>query len=325
MKIIVTGATGSLGGAIVRHLAKKGHQIIACGTLPEPPKELQNIADYLEIDITGTFELPDADVCIHAAALSDDKAAYPDLHKTNVDGTLNVMKATTNCPHFVYVSSSSVYVPSPELLTEEDAGGTKKIKLSLYGKSKWAAENLIRQNPMHKHIDILRPRALYGPGDKMILPRMLKMEKNGALQVPGGLIAKISMTHYENFNHALDLCLATPKAGIRTYNISDSNSYVLIDVMRKFTRSFYGKTLPEKKTPIALLKFLAVFQIGGITPLLVRSLTNDMVLNIDKIKTELGYNPKVTLDNSLPELKTWVEKVGGPEQLKSGDKSFAWK
>ncbi len=324
MKLIITGATGSLGSSLVRYFAAQGHEITASGRSEYPPQKLLDIADYIRADITQKLKFPKADACIHAAALSDDKAKYADLYKANVIGTKQVLKASKSCSKFIYVSSSSVYIPSDKLLSEFDAGDRNGLKLSAYGKSKLEAEALIRKANIRTDAFILRPRALYGIGDKMILPRMFKLIKNGKMQVPGGLKARASMTHYQNFNRAVELCLQSGKSGINTYNVSDNESYTLLDAMRKFTQALYGKQLPEKQIPVFVLRFLSVFKIGGITPLLVRALTQDMVLDIDKIKSELNYMPTYNIDNSLSEIQKWVEYIGGTEVLITGKKELAW-
>lgn len=73
-----------------------------------------------------------------------------------------------------------------------------------------------------------------------------------------------------------------------------------------------------------LLKLLALFRIAGFTPLLVRALTQNMVLDISKIKKELGYSSVINFEKSLPEISRWVNFIGGPDILKTGDKSLVW-
>jgi len=172
---------------------------------------------------------------------------------------------------------------------------------------------------------ILRPRGFYGAYDKMILPRLLNLVKNDKLQKPGSLDVSISMTHYDNFNEAIDLCLQSEKKGAQIYNVADDEIYNFAEIVRKLTTALYGKQLPEKEIPIALMKFLAIFKIGGITKLLVRAFTQDMALDISKIKEELGYNGKITLDDKLPEIANWVKEIGGIEVLKSASRDLPWK
>ena len=324
MKIIVTGATGAFGAALTKYLASKGYTVIATGRMSKPPAELLRLATYVPADITKPFTLPEADVCIHAAALSDDKASAKDLYTPNVIGTKNVVDAASGCKKFIFISSSSVYLPQPEPILEEIAGKQNNNQLSPYGKSKLLSEEALKETYSGEHCFILRPRAFYGPGDTQIIPRMLKLVKNGTLNKPGSLQIELSMTHYENMGKAVECCLASDKKGVNTYNVADEEVYQLITVMRKLTEALYGAPLKEKQIPIGLLKALAFFKIGGFTPLLVRALSQNMVLDISKIKQELGYSSQITLDESLAEIKKWVDQIGGPEILKTGDRKLIW-
>jgi 2-alkyl-3-oxoalkanoate reductase len=324
MKIIITGATGSLGAYLTRYFASKGHKVIACGQISNPPQKLLDCAEYYQADITKPFILPEADICIHTAALSDDKAELSLLIPANVTGTENTLKAAESCKIFIHISSSSVYLPSDEPLSEDKAGNQNNKLLSPYGYSKLLAEEVILKKSDFRSCFILRPRALYGIGDKMILPRLLKLVKNNKMQCPGNMKVSISMTHYRNLANAVDCCINSTKKGIHVYNVSDDKVYTLIEVMRKLTREIYGISLSEKQIPVWVLKCMAIFKIGGITTLLIRSLTHNMVLDISSIKSELNYKPETEFDLSLKELGGWIKRIGGPSVIKTGDKKLAW-
>ncbi len=324
MKIIITGATGSLGAYLTRHFSNHGHQVIATGIRPNPPEELLKFATYIKADITQPFTLPEADVCIHTAAKSDDAGARADFYQANVVGTRNVLRAAVNCKTFIPISSSSVYLSSDKPLKEDIAGKQNNRQLSLYGESKLGAEKEILQNNTFQSVFILRPRALYGTGDKMIIPRMLRLEKNRKIFTPGSMKIDVSLTHYANLVQAVELCVNSEKTGIHIYNVADKTQYVLVEVLRKITRAIYGETLAEKKIPIIFLKLLALFHLGGMSKLLIRALTKNMVLDISKIEQELSYSPTRDIDNSLNEITTWVTKIGGPEVLKKAEKKLAW-
>ncbi len=134
----------------------------------------------------------------------------------------------------------------------------------------------------------------------------------------------VSLTHYENIAKAIDLCIGSDKKGVHIYNVADEKPYVFVDIIRKIIGAVYEGPIKEKEIGLWILKLMSVFKIGGITPLLVRSFSQDMVLDITKIKNELNYSTDADFDSKLPELAAWIENVGGVEGLKSGDKKFAW-
>ena len=146
MKIIITGATGAFGGAMTRYFSLAGHDVIAVGRRDNPPPELLKYATYLKADIRNKFSLPEADLIIHSAALSDDKAKMRDLYAPNVKGVENTLKASDKCAKFIYISSSSVYLPELNLIPEERAGKQNNNILFDYGKSKLLGEEVLRTN-----------------------------------------------------------------------------------------------------------------------------------------------------------------------------------
>lgn len=324
MRIIITGATGSLGAYLTRYFSLKGNDVIATGRDKNPPVALLKYATYFQADITKTFQFPEADICIHTAALSDDKASPGDLYEPNVIGTKQVTEASKFCKKFIHISSSSVYLPHDKPINEEMAGKQNNKLLSSYGKSKLLSEEMLIKTTTHESCYILRPRAFYGAGDRVILPRLLKLVKNNVFSRPGKMEIAVSLTHYENIAIAIQLCIDSEKKGLHIYNVADDQPYVLVDIIRKIIKEIYGEQLPEKEIKIAFLKLLAYFKIGGITPLLVRSFTNDMVLDISKIKKELNYSSKINFDSQIKEMGDWVKSIGGVEVIKTGDKKLAW-
>ena len=323
MKVLVTGATGAFGAAITKYLANAGYEVIASGRKAVPPGDLKQYATYLQYDITNQMTLPEVDAIIHAAALSDDKTKAPDLYLPNVIGTKNVAEAAGKSK-FIFISSSSVYLPCDQPITEEMAGKQNNKLLSAYGESKLLSEEILKESYGGDSCFILRPRAFYGVGDTQILPRMMKLVKKDVFNKPGSLEIELSMTHYENMGRAVECCLQSNRKGFHTYNVADQEVYTMIDVLRKLFAAIYGKQLQEREVNILLLKVLAFFRVAGFTPLLVRALTQNMVLDISKIERELGYTSKRTFEESLERIEAWVKQIGGPEVLKTGNKKLIW-
>lgn len=324
MKIIITGATGSLGAYLTRWFSGKGHEVIAAGRIKNPPASLHACSTYLRADITTSFSFPEADVCIHTAALADDKAKAADLYITNVTGTENVAYAAKHCKTFIHISSSSVYANSNTLLTEEMAGEKTGEKLSAYGKSKLLAENILIKTYENDSCFILRPRGIYGAGDKVLLPRLLKLVRNNTMMRAGSMSVKLSMTHFTNFAMAIEGCMYSEKKGLHIYNVADDETYVLYDVVKKLLSEIYSRELPEKKLPLWVLKCMSALKIGEATPLFINTVSKSLALDISKIKREMNYTPVMNFDISLKEIANWVKVVGGIEVVKRADPRLAW-
>jgi len=204
------------------------------------------------------------------------------------------------------------------------AGEKNGQRLSAYGKSKLLSENILIENYKNNGCFILRPRGIYGPGDKVLLPRLLKLVQKNKMIRAGTMNVNISMTHFSNFAMAIDSCIHSQKKGLHIYNVADDRIYALYDVMKNFLSAIYGRSLPEKRVPLWLLKCMSALQIGNATPLFINTVSKNLVLDISKIKQELGYTPVQNIDNSLEEIADWVKNVGGIETVKNADKSLAW-
>lgn len=324
MKIIITGATGSLGAYLTRWFNAKGHTVIAVGRIENPPVKLLWYAEYFRADITDMFQLPEADVCIHTAAIADDKAKASELYNANVMGTENVVRAAKNCKVFIHVSSSSVYTNSDKSLPEEMAGERSNKKLSAYGKSKFLAEEKLKEIYTNDSCFILRPRGIYGAGDKVLLPRLLKLVRNKKMLRVGSMNVQLSMTHFSNFAKAVECCINSKRKGLNIYNVADDETYILYDVLKKLLTALYAVDLPEKKLPLWILKFMSVLKIGDATPLFINTVSKNFVLDISKIKYELNYSPSTNFYLSLQEIVDWVNTAGGIEVVKNADNSLAW-
>lgn len=324
MKIIITGATGSLGAYLIRWFAAKGHQVIAVGRVQNPPANLLKCASYIQSDIRKALLLPEADVCIHTAAIADDKATAAELYKANVTGTANVAKAAKHCKTFIHISTSSVYVNSNKLLTEEMAGETSSEKLSKYGKSKLLAEEILKKIVENDACFVLRPRGIYGAGDKVLLPRLLKLVRNKKMIRAGSMNVKLSMTHFSNVAMAIESCIYSQKKGLHIYNVADDETYVLYDVVKKLFAAIYSHDLYEKKVPLWVLKCMSVLKMGEATPLFINTVSRSLVLDLSKIKREMNYAPVLNLDQSLNEIAAWVEAVGGIDIVKGANPRLAW-
>jgi nucleoside-diphosphate-sugar epimerase len=177
LKILVTGASGFVGGSFVaRFRDRPGLTIHGTGRRPLADP------DYTACDLSRPFELPfRPDVVIHAAARASPWSTAGEYHRDNVEATERVIDfcRRNGLPRLIYVSSSSVfYRPCPQLgLTEESPIGPRFV--NRYAATKHAGERLVHVYPGSWLI--VRPRAVFGPGDTVLFPRLLTAAKSGRL------------------------------------------------------------------------------------------------------------------------------------------------
>jgi nucleoside-diphosphate-sugar epimerase len=185
IRILVTGATGFVGGALLRALRERPDvEVRGIGRRPTPD------ADLASIDLTRPISSPfatefRADVIVHAAARASQWGSRAEFHAQNVDATANVLDLArrTGSPRVVYVSSTSVfYRPGDQFgITETTPIGPRF--LNHYARTKFEGELLVRE--YEGEWVVTRPRAVFGPGDTTLLPRIVEAAAGGRLPFIG--------------------------------------------------------------------------------------------------------------------------------------------
>jgi nucleoside-diphosphate-sugar epimerase len=192
MIVAVTGGTGFVGSHLVEASLAAGHRVRALTRRDQPPRDgVTWIAGDLETRAALEALVDEADAVIHVAGvISAHNAA--DFEKGNVAGTLAMLAAATagGVRRFVHVSSLAAREP----------------KLSLYGASKARAEELVYGSGLDWAI--VRPPAVYGPGDRETL-ELFRMARLGLMLMPPK--GRVSLIHVDDLARLL-LALAAPAA-----------------------------------------------------------------------------------------------------------------
>lgn len=211
MRVAVTGAAGFVGGAITTHLREHGHDVTPL--------------TRREWDITaGPFDLR-VDAVVHCAALADDTAPLGQAMLVNRIGTRNVVASAAGA-RIVHVSTSSVYDAFAPSVEVREGAPLPTRYLSSYSESKAAAEGELPTDAV-----VLRPHAVYGPGDTTLLPRVLAGIRGSRLVLPEGARVRHTLTHVDNLAAAAALALTGP-AGV--YNVGDDTDVLLSAVLTEF-------------------------------------------------------------------------------------------
>jgi len=305
--ILITGATGFVGAHLIRHYTKSNFNVTALGRQKIPPKALLKTGTkYYQADIAKDNLPLKTDIIIHTAGLANDTAKWKQLYETNVIGTKNLISNVEN-KLFIYISSASVYPVSDKLHSENEA--INPDLLNDYGKSKYLAEQLLQG---YNSYVILRPRAIYGTHDRILLPRILDMKKGNRIIAPCDIYKSISMTNIHNLIEATDLCIKHhSKISNQIYNVADDTIYNLHNVIKSLFETIHNREFRIVSIPYSASNFLGnTFKLLGIKSKLNKTsldmVCNNHILDITKIKTELGYLPKSDFDAALPQIKQWI-------------------
>jgi 2-alkyl-3-oxoalkanoate reductase len=183
--VLVTGSSGFVGGCVSHRLRTAGWDALGIG------RRLLHADNYLRHDLIHPLSTAinrSFEVVVHAAARSSPWGRWKDFDRNNVEATRLLLDYCRNhgTPRFVYISSSSVlYRPGHQLQMTEDTPLAEK-PANAYAATKQQAEMLVKEYP--GAWVILRPRAVFGPGDTVLFPRILAAAQAGRLPllVPDG-------------------------------------------------------------------------------------------------------------------------------------------
>lgn len=176
-RILITGASGFVGSSFCRRFAaREDLEIRGIG------RRAMDQPNYIRADLTQPLQLDwQPDVVIHAAARSSPWGSLKEFRKQNVQATQNVIDfcERRQIPRLVYISSSSVFYREADQLdmTEESPIGPDFV--NHYARTKYEGEELVRK--FAGSSCVLRPRAVFGAGDTVLFPRILKAAQQGKM------------------------------------------------------------------------------------------------------------------------------------------------
>ena len=322
MKIAVTGATGTLGKAIMLRLSETGHSIIGIGRNQAKITAMQNqnfVMKRCDIgNLVGlTKALTNCDVIIHCAAYAAPFGGKKRFFQTNVEGTKNVYKAgqQNSVSRIVMVSSASIFDRMNHEKPHTDETPELKYRPKHhYGASKYDAELFCLSQPKHQWIG-LRPRAVFGLGDQTLLPRLKRLIGKNNYRTIGEGKGLIDVTCLSNFVDAVCLAIEAPVSSLgKFYNISNGDPRTFNSIMQSYTAKLSGNYRQRKLPywPIFILAHLAsavASIIPGkpyeptLTPYGLRQVTGSLTLDISGARAALDWQPIKTFEQGMEELE----------------------
>jgi len=308
-QVLVTGATGFVGGALVKRLAG---ECLAGGVvaslrrqgvaLPEGVRPVQ-VGDLLPSTDWSTA-LQDVEVVVHSAArvhvMQDDVGNPLEVYRqVNVQGTLNLARqaAQAGVRRFVFVSSIKVNGEAT-LLGRPFKADDPPAPEDAYGVSKAEAEAGLLQmaNETGMEVVIIRPPLVYGPGAKGNFSSLLRWITCGLPLPLGGSIAnRRSLVALDNLVDLILTCVQHPKAANQTFLVSDGEDLSTTELLQKMGNAMNrpARLLP---VPLGLLTFAA--RLLGKTAVAER-LVGSLQVDISKTCELLDWKPPVSVDEEL--------------------------
>lgn len=310
MRALVTGATGFVGGALVRQLGAVGWDVRAALRRPRGAADRD---DVVVGDIGSTTEWADAlagvDAVIHLAArvhvmrdaALDPLAAY---RETNTFGTLRLAEAAARAGvrRFVFLSSIKVNgesTPVDRPFVEADA----PAPIDGYGISKAEAEQGLLRLAQCGSLEpvVLRPPLVYGPGVGANFLRLLRLVDRG-LPLPFAAIAnRRSMIYVDNLAAAIVAALHAPALGGRVFLVADDRAVATPELLRLLATAL-GRPSRLWPCPLPVLRGLA--RLAGRVGEIER-LTGSLAVDAGAFCAAAGWCPPYSIEEGLARTVRW--------------------
>ncbi len=326
MKALVTGATGFIGSRLARKLLEKGADL---RVLVRKNSNLENISD-LPVDVVcGDLTKPETllpalegcEALFHVAAEYKLWVPKPEtIYRTNVDGTVNIMKAALKkgIKRIVYTSSVATLGTNPDgTPADENTPVTIKDMIGHYKRSKYIAEEKVKEMVKKAGLPaiIVNPSTPIGPGDIKPTPTGRIIIEAASGRMPAYVDTGLNIVHVDDVADGHILAFEKGKIGER-YILGGEN-LSLRQLLEKIAH-LTGRPAPKIKIspnivlPIAYVAEL-IAKITKKEPFItvdgVLMSKKKMFFSIRKAKKELGYNPR-PVDEAIKDSIDWFKQKG---------------
>jgi len=306
MRVLVTGATGFVGRALVNVLLEEGIQVVGVGRRQGdfPNFTYHAVPDFAAFNGWQPI-LQGCDVVVHLAArvhVMDEQSTDPlaAFRQVNVDGTLRLASeaAKAGVKRFIYMSSVKVNgecTQPGQPFTEEDTAHPEDA----YGLSKLEAEQglflIARQTGIA--VVIIRPPLVYGDGVKANFASMMRVVKRGIPLPLGAIHNQRSFLYVRNLVSFIRVCMDHPKAANQVFLVSDGRDISTTELLTRCAQVLGVKSrlLP---VPQGWLTFCAALLGKGAV---AQRLCGNLQLDISKARSRLGWTPPFAVEDGLHE------------------------
>ena len=325
MKHLVTGGTGFTGKALVIRLLNMGHDVVALDYKEGlKTNELRDLGAEVVIGSVTDREVVRRSMkgveVVHHLAAAFREMTVPEKHyqEVNVQGTVNVLEAAweQGVRKFIYTSTCGVHGNVERPPAGEDA---PIVPADYYQRTKYEAEPIVDEY-FKKGLKtvILRPAAIYGPGDPERFYLIFKRVASGTFPMFGNGLTLYHPLYIDNLVDAIILAMEDGKGDGRTYLIADEKYIGIEDLVRKVgtAMKIEVRIRHYPLTPLIVAGHVCetVCKPLGIKPPIfprrVDWYRQNRAFKIDRARRELGYVPRIGLEEGLKRTAEYYRREG---------------
>ncbi len=318
MRVLVTGASSLLGGAVATALVDRGDDV-TCFQRRAPAPGLRHApGDIRDRDAVLGAALGH-DAVVHLAALVVPRAPWADFVAVNVHGSAHARQAAERCGRFVHVSTPSVAFRDRPAMGVGAEAPTYDGRDG-YARSKTMAERLVLDATAVPTV-VVRPHLVWGPGDTQLVQRLVDRARAGRLALPDGGRALIDTTYVDDAAAAIVAALdhAGPgdEAAGAAWVVTGGEPRPVADIVDGILRAA-GITTAARRLPApvaaagaSLVERLWRGDEPPLTHFAARQLSVAHWFDQRETRRVLGWQPSVGIDRGLQHLADWYADRNG--------------
>ena len=329
MRVLVTGATGLLGGHLIKELQQRGEDIRALVLPVESADRLEKQGVevvYGDITDAGTLKpaVQDVELIFHLAGMMGVWRPLSDYRLVNVTGSENLYKAAQKAGvrRYIHTSSHTVYgLGYGRFLTENDAIRPDPDPYSL---TKSEGDRLMQRLMLNSEVEtvILRPGTFFGPGDQLHFGRMAQKMRDGRGIIIGRGNNALPFCYVTDVVQGFMLAAYHENAPGNVYNITNDRPLTQLEMFNAIADAvggvrptrhlpylpiYYGSIVAEKVVARVTRTKPVVTQLGAMM------FGSDNRHSVEKARRELGYEPEVDLRTGITIAAEWFNAAGMDE------------
>lgn len=324
MRVVVTGASGFVGSAVLRALREAGHEVVALVRegCESPPKDVEVHVFDLADPSGMAAHFRGADAVIHAAGTSCVRASREALGWIEVAGTENVLRAARHAGVRRLVAFSSTDVTlSAEPRKEMTENRAVAAPVGDFARSLREKEEAViaAGTPRFQPV-VLRAGWLFGEGDRTRLPALVREAlREGGLRVVGRPMSFMPTTYVRNLADAAVKAVAAERAAHGIYHVLDREIASQEPFLARLSLAL-GLAEPHRGGPLWLERLRArLRQLRHSDTALDEAevLRRGLPSTFERRRTrqELGYEAPFSQEEGMVALAAWLEELGGAAKV----------